>query len=424
MCQRLSVSNQRQTATKPMVLCCGCVGLSFLAMVGFGLLQKVQAAENTPTDRQVSAASTKIQPKLVASYGKLPLSFEANQGQVSGPAKFLSRGVGYMLLLTGDEAVLNLEKSSVVSDQSSVGTRQNPSVAPTFRSAGAGLKSGATTSVDMATTDHGPGTTDIVLRMKLSGANASAAVRGVEELPGKSNYFIGNDPKKWRTNVPNYAQVRYQDVYPGVDLVYYGTQGGQLEYDFVVAPGADPSVIALDVAAGLSRHQASKSGGVKPPLQITADGDLVIQTHGGEVRFRKPVVYQEQFTVDSSQLTVQDEKRNTTDNPKSKIQNRKFLDGRFVLTGRNQIGFQVAAYDLRAPLIIDPVLVYSTYLGGGQYNIGYRVAVDASGSAYVAGATNSSDFPTTAGVFSSMLHPGGCPLRAPQDQVSLALMRS
>jgi hypothetical protein len=398
MCQRLSVSNQRPTATKRMMLRCGCVGLSFLAIVGFGLLQKVQAAENILPDRQVSAASTKIQPKLVTSYGKLPLSFEANQGQVNGPVQFLSRGVGYMLFLTGDEAVLELEKSSVLSGQSSVGTRQNPSVAPTFRSAGAGLKSGATTSVDMPTTDHGPRTTNSVLRMKLVGANASAAVTGAEELPGKSNYFIGSDPTKWRTNVPNYAQVRYQDVYPGVDLVYYGTQGGQLEYDFVVAPGADAHSIGLSFqGAGHIRVDRGT-------------GDLVLALAGSDLRFRKPVVYQEQFAVDSSQLTVQDEKRNTTDNPKSKIQNRQFLDGRFVLTGTNRIGFQVAAYDRRAPLIIDPVLVYSTYLGGGQYNIGYRVAVDASGSAYVAGATNSSDFPTTAGVFSSMLHPGGCPL--------------
>jgi hypothetical protein len=150
-----------------------------------------------------------------------------------------------------------------------------------------------------------------VLRLKLAGANTAAKVAGTEELPGKANYFIGNDPKKWCTNVPTYAKVKYKDVYPGVDLVYYGNQGGQLEYDFVVAPGADPGAIALDVAVGLSRHPSPKNGGVKPPLQIAADGDIVIPTEGGELRFRKPVAYQEQLTVDSPQSTAQEKTRNS-----------------------------------------------------------------------------------------------------------------
>jgi hypothetical protein len=296
-----------------------------------------------------------------------------------GAAKFLSRGLGYTLFLTGDEAVLALQKPA--------------GVAPTLRSAPAGLKFGATTSVDKPATDHGPEATESVLRMKLIGANASVTVTGTEELSGKSNYFLGNDPTKWRTNVPNYAQVRYQSIYPGVDLVYYGTEGGQLEYDFVVAPGADVHSIGLGFQ-GTGKTRIDKS-----------TGDLVLALDGSELRFRKPVAYQEQFTVDSSQLTVEDEKRNTTDNPKSKIQNRKFIDARFVLTGRNQIGFQVAAYDHRTPLIIDPVLIYSTYLGGGKLTFGVRVAVDASGNAYLTGATNSSDFPTTN---SSTLDQGTC----------------
>ena len=366
MSQRLSVTNQWQSAAKRIVVCCGCLGLSFLAVAWFGLHQRLQASENTLPERQVSAAPTKIHPNLVASYGKLPLSFEANQGQVRGPAQFLSRGLGYMLLLTGDEAVLNLEKSAVVSGRSSVGTRQKPGVRTQEPEGNTG----------QGTTGNGPRTTDSVLRMKLIGANAGAAVTGMEELPGKSNYFIGNDPNKWRTNVPNYAKVRYQNVYPGVDLVYYGTQGGQLEYDFVVAPGGDAHSI------GLSFQGAGK---------IRVDkrtGDLVLALAGNELRFRKPVVYQ---PTSGSALPS----------------DRHAINGRFVLTGRNQIGFQVAAYDRRAPLIIDPVLIYSTYLGGARFNLGIRVAVDASGGAYVAGTTNSSDFPMTAGVFNSLLHSGG-----------------
>ena len=378
MLSRLSVTNQRRTATKRIVLCCGFVGLLFLAVAWFGLLQKIQAAENIHPDRQASAAPAKIQPKLVESYGKLPLSFEANQGQVSGPAQFLSRGRGYALFLTGDEAVLNLERSSVVSGQSSPAGNSLSSVA-----------SGRLAEMSKAgqgTTGNGPRITESVLRMKLIGANASAAVTGAEELPGKSNYFIGSDPTKWRTNVPNYAKVRYQDVYPGVDLVYYGTQGGQLEYDFVVAPGADAHSIGLSFR-GAGHIRVDKG-----------TGDLVLALAGSELRFRKPVVYQ---PTSGSGLPT----------------DRRPINGRFVLTGRNQIGFQVAAYDRRAPLIIDPVLIYSTYLGGGQFNIGYRVAVDASGSAYVAGATNSTDFLTTAGVLKPLLNPGGCSIKIGQPKV-------
>jgi hypothetical protein len=167
--------------------------------------------------------------------------------------------------------------------------------------------------------------------MQLVGANARAAVMGAEELPGKSNYFIGKDPKNWRTSITNYAKVRYQGVYPGVDLVYYGNQGGQLEYDFVVAPGADPKAIGLDIATDLAR---AAKGGREPSLRIAANGDLVIKTNGGEVRFQKPVVYQEQFAT------------------------RHSVDGRCVLRGKHGVGFEVASYDHSKPLIIDPSLSY------------------------------------------------------------------
>jgi hypothetical protein len=251
--------------------------------------------------------------------------------------------------------------------------------------------------------------------MKLVGANTSATVTGAEELAGKSNYFIGNDPKKWRTNVPNYAQVRYAGVYPGVDLVYYGNQGGQLEYDFVVAPGADPSAIVLDVgavrepptvAAVSDRRSAvgtpplQKRAHRDAPLQIAADGDLVVKTDGGEVRFHKPLVYQEQSTVDSSQLTVQDEIRNSkletrnSGTRHSSLVTRHSLDGHYTLDAQNQVRFQVAAYDHSKPLFIDPVLTYSTYLGGNSADYGYGIAADSSGNAYVTGFTISTNFPT------------------------------
>src|SRR2546425_10183397 len=201
--------------------------------------------------------------------------------------------------------------------------------------------------------------TTTVLRMRLVGANPAAEISGLEELPGKSNYFIGNDPKKWRTNVPNYARVKYRNVYPGVDLLYYGNQR-QLEYDFVVRPGADPSRIVLGVQ-GADR------------LEVDAQGDLVLDTAVGPIHQRKPVIYQE---IDGD---------------------KKEIAGAYVLTGRHQVGFRVAAYDASQPLVIDPVLVYSTFLGGSGLDQGFGIAVDASGNAYVTGLTASTDFPTTTG---------------------------
>src|SRR5205807_7401195 len=205
--------------------------------------------------RQASSAEA-TQARLAQSYGKVPLSFEANQGQTDPRVKFLSRGSGYTLFLTRDEAVLALRsrQSSVVSSQL------------------------------QKTPGHGLRTTD-TLRMKLVGANRAAKVTALGELPGKSNYFIGSDPKKWRTDVPTYGKVKYEGVYPGIDLVYYGNQR-QLEYDFVVAPGADPKAITLAVGAGLSGHDMpvqaglprhNHSGGAKPPLRIDASGDLVVE---------------------------------------------------------------------------------------------------------------------------------------------------
>ena len=168
-----------------------------------------------------SQADPKAQAKIFDSYGKLPLRFEANHGQTDLRVKFLSRTGGYTLFLTGDEAVLALSgKKASTNKANIVGT------AHTLQSGTAATKAGG------------------VLRMKLRNANPVANVTGVDELAGTSNYFIGNDPAKWHTDVPTYAKVQYQDAYPGIALAYYGNQG-RLEYDFIVAPGADPNQIKL-----------------------------------------------------------------------------------------------------------------------------------------------------------------------------------
>ncbi len=195
--------------------------------------------------------------------------------------------------------------------------------------------------------------------MTLVNANPQSQAAGHDELPGKSHYFIGNDPAKWHSNISTYAKVKYEGVYPGVDLVYYGNQG-QLEYDFVVAPGADPGLVTLAFAGTREIH-------------IDARGELVLGVEAGEVRQHKPVVYQELAGV------------------------KQEVAGHYVMKGKRQVGFRMAAYDHSRPLIIDPVLFYSTYLGGNTSDTGYDIAVDATGSGYVTGYTLGTDFPTTAG---------------------------
>ena len=151
-----------------------------------------------------------IRTQVSKTYGKLPLSFEVNRGQTVDEVKFLSRGSGYTLFLTAREAILSLSKRdapklhhTIIAGKPPVPVEDTQTTVPT------------------------------VLRMKLVGANPAPQMVGLDKLPGESNYFIGNDPKNWHTSIPTYAKVRYQDVYPGVDMLYYGNQG-QLEYDFVV----------------------------------------------------------------------------------------------------------------------------------------------------------------------------------------------
>src|SRR5437773_7790597 len=265
--------------------------------------------------------------RVSQSYGKLPLHFEANQGQTRQDVRFLARGAGYSLYLTAGEAVLVL-------------TKPNPDAKRDLRS----------TPERRGTQPRG---TPVVVRMSVVGAAPKPLVSGLDELPGKANYLIGN-PAKWRTNVPTYAKVHYRAVYPGIDLVYYGNQR-QLEYDFVVSPGADPERIVLGFQ-GAER------------LEINAEGELVLHAAGGVIRQRVPVIYQE------------------IDGVRTKI------EGGYVLKDAHRVGFQVAAYDPSRPLVIDPTLVYFTYLGGSIGDGGRGIAVDAAGAAYVTGYTLSTDF--------------------------------
>jgi hypothetical protein len=307
------------------------------------------------------------------SFAKLPLSFEANQGQANDRVRFLSHGQGYGLFLTNDEAVLEVQESGVRIQDSGDRTGDPAAFHELRQTAG-----------------HGPRITD-VLRLKLVNANENSTVLGARELPGKVNYFLGNDPAKWRTNLPTFAEVRYRNVYPGIDLVYHGDQDGRLEYDFIVAPGADPDVITLSVGAVR-----------EPPLpRIDRDGNLVISTGRGEVRFNKPVVYQERESEvrgqesgeenQTGELKV-DHSQSTAGNRPSTVGNRQYRAGGFALDAQNRVRFALGPYDHTQPLVIDPSLTYSTYLGdAGDQAKG--VAVDSSGNAYVTGTTLSTAFP-------------------------------
>ena len=266
---------------------------------------------------------------LQESYGKNPLAFEANQGQADARVRFLSQGTGYALFFTAKEAVVVMRKSAAESSTTSSVSEPQPFAA---------------------------------MRMRFVGGNRSPRVSGSDELPGKVNYFIGNDPKQWRSGVSTFARVRYENVYPGVSVVYYGTPG-RLEYDLVIARGVDPKIIALD-CLGASQ------------VRIDSQGNLRLVIAGSDLLLSKPHIYQ------------------MTPNGPAR---RKSIPGGYLLKAGGHVGFQVGEYDRNQPLIIDPVLTYSTYLGGSGYDAGTAIAVDTSGSTYVTGFTRSTNFPVTAG---------------------------
>jgi hypothetical protein len=289
--------------------------LLLLLALPMSMLPRVVAtprATAAAANEKTTASPNEAQLKMTATenYGKLPLSFERNEGQSADAVKFLSRGKGYTLFLTSTEAVFSLRDSEEKAINS-------------------------------------------VLRMKLVGADQNAALSGDHELQGKVNYMIGNDRAKWRTGIPTFRKVHYNDVWPGVDMLWYGTQT-ELEYDFVVKPGSD-----------VSQVRVAFDGAEK--LRLDEQGNLTISSNGEEVKHSAPVIYQQ----DKGE--------------------RVSVAGNYVVRGANEIGFEVSDYDHAKPLVIDPVLIYSTYVGGDQFDNAFAVAANANGEAYIAGDTLSSE---------------------------------
>ncbi len=300
-------------------------------------------AGSQPQSRAAAPAKPKYPPQSFASFGGLALSFEDNRGQAGRQVDVLSHGHGTTLLFnySGASIVLRRREGNRVSRPDGV----------------------------LRPARHKPQPTPSTMRLKLVGADARARVEKTGMLPGRSNYFIGRNPKQWRTNIPNYGKLSYGNVYPGIDVTYYGNRR-QLEYDFVVKPGANPSAIAVEFVGS-------------EKVEIDAAGNLKIRLGGGEIVQRKPFIYQETDGVGRA------------------------VSGNYVLKGGNRVGFEVGSYDASKPLVIDPVLVYSTYLGGGGDDQGLSVALDSAGSAYVTGVTNSTDFPATADVAQTSKSIGG-----------------
>jgi hypothetical protein len=280
----------------------------------------------------------------------LPLHFEVNQGQTDRQVKFLSRGKGYSLFLTSTEMVMVLSAPI----EKAAGTRQQ--AIRNVRQAADDARQNAKSKSEIHKST--------VLRMTLVGANPAAKMTALDELPGKSNYFIGNDQAKWLANVPHYARVKYQGIYPGIDMVIYANPQ-HLEYDFLVAPGADPGMIRLAFAG------ADK-------IETDSDGHLLLHTATGAVQLQKPQAYQELNGVKNLIAGAY------AVNPKAGRQIGKFTS----------VGIELGAYDRGQPLVIDPVMEFSTYLGGNGDDRGSGVAVDGAGNIYVTGFTSSSDFPT------------------------------
>ncbi|HEX4786535.1 MAG TPA: SBBP repeat-containing protein, partial [Candidatus Sulfotelmatobacter sp.] len=311
------------------------VATVMLAILGVTGIRTLGQRHPTAAGQHASATRPQALPpdraRILARMTSQPLAFEANQGQTDPQVQYMARGNGYTVFLTANQAVFALHTSARPQEKSAA---------------------------------HNPTTQEkkdrsAAIRLHLVGGNTHSPMSAASPLPSHSSYFIGNDRSHWHTGVPQYARVSYRNVYPGVDMAYYGMQK-QLEFDFIVAPGASIDPIRLGVT-GADR------------LSTDPSGNLILASSAGNVLLHRPIAYQQNNGE------------------------RQPVDARFILQAHNQISFELGAYDRSRELVIDPSVSYATYLGGTAEDDGNAIAVDGSGNAYVTGETQSNPFPGTGG---------------------------
>ena len=284
--------------------------------------------------------------QIAEAYGKIPLAFTMNQGQTDSPVRFTTAGNGCAMFFTPTGTTFLLSRET--KESAAKRAAQSPEDMTPNRNADREFESFA-------------------VKTLFVGANQSTEVAGEDRLPWNNNYFTGNNPTKWRTDVPNYGKIRLKEVYSGVDLVYYGNKN-RIKYDFVVKPGEDPSKIVL-------RYDLGENGG--NALTINGNGELVVTTPLGDIIERKPYAYQK---IGGKEVQIP-------------------IAYRIIDASINSFGFEIGAFNTGSDLYIDPELIYSTFLGGSAVDYGTGIAVNSAGNAYVTGWTNSTNYPVTSGAF-------------------------
>lgn len=336
----------RSTVSRGSVFAVGAISIVAAIAVAVLVLSPAPRRGSSPT---ASSASLTRQPAAVllaarqrahASYAALPLAFEPNQGQTDPQVQYTAQGAGYKLYLTSSQAILTVRKPGEASEVRAMLEHKRLGPAKVKR---------------MQQHQNSRPAQVAVVRMQLLGASSAVQLAAADPQAGKISYFLGNDPSKWHSNIPLFGRVSYRNLYPGVDLAFHGA-GGQLEFDYLVSPGADARSIALGFQG------AGK-------ISTNAAGDLLLATAAGPVEMHRPVAYQEKDGA------------------------RQNVEARFELKGANEAAFALGPYDHSRELVIDPAVTYSTYFGGSGADNGLSILADASGDAFVAGATDSATIP-------------------------------
>ena len=305
------------------------------------VLLTAQAVFSQESIKSVDLNDNLSNVQITKNISSMPLAFTANQGQWDDEVLFRANANGATMWFSTDGAYYQFTRT--------IESENRKPISIVDKRYG---------MMPDEITDRQPGSVEtIMIKASFVGANSNLQLVGVDIMEYKCNYFIGNDPNKWQTDVPNYSALLYEQVYDGIDLKYYGN-GRQMEYDFIVSPGADYSQIEI-------RYEGAES------ISINDNGELVVKTKWGEVVEQRPVIYQ---IENSSRIAVA---------------------GEYRMKGDNSFGFELSSsYNPALPLVIDPVLSYSTYLGGSSSDYGYGIAVDGSGNVYITGGSPSTNFPT------------------------------